>query len=160
MAYHHSKETQYCRYTVLCLVTQSCLILWDPMDCNLSGSSVHGDSPSKNTGVGCHALLQGIFPTQGSNSRSPALQVDSLPYEPLGEPKRTRMGSLPLPQGNSPAQEADWGLLHCMWFFTCWAPQEAPGVTLVVFKSWLYHSLDRCFNLSKSMPFFHGIFFN
>ena len=31
------------------------------------GSSVHGDSPGKNSGVGCHALLQGIFPTQGSN---------------------------------------------------------------------------------------------
>ena len=31
------------------------------------GASVHGDSPGKNTGVGCHALLQGIFPTQGSN---------------------------------------------------------------------------------------------
>ena len=31
------------------------------------GSSVPGDSPGKNTGVGCHALLQGIFPTQGSN---------------------------------------------------------------------------------------------
>ena len=29
--------------------------------------SVHRDSPGKNTGVGCHALLQGIFPTQGSN---------------------------------------------------------------------------------------------
>ena len=27
---------------------------------------IHGDSPGKNTGVGCHALLQGIFPTQGS----------------------------------------------------------------------------------------------
>ena len=26
------------------------------------------DSPSKNTGVGCHSLLQGIYPTQGSNS--------------------------------------------------------------------------------------------
>ena len=37
------------------------------MDCSLPGSSVHGDSPDKNTGVGCHALLQGIFPTQGSN---------------------------------------------------------------------------------------------
>ena len=28
----------------------------------------HGDSPGKNTGVGCHALLQGIFPTQGLNT--------------------------------------------------------------------------------------------
>ena len=31
------------------------------------GSSVHGDSPGRNTGVGCHALLQGIFPTQELN---------------------------------------------------------------------------------------------
>ena len=37
------------------------------MDCDLPGSSVHGDFPGKNTGVGCHALLQGIFLTQGSN---------------------------------------------------------------------------------------------
>ena len=46
----------------------SCLTLCDPMDCSMPGSSVHGNSPGKNTGVGCHALLQGIFPTQGSNS--------------------------------------------------------------------------------------------
>ena len=39
-----------------------------PMDCSPPGSSVHGDSPNKNTGVGCHTLLQGIFPTQGLNS--------------------------------------------------------------------------------------------
>jgi len=41
--------------------------LCDPMDCSLPGSSVHGDSPGKNTGVGCHALLPRFFPTQGSN---------------------------------------------------------------------------------------------
>ena len=35
--------------------------------CSPPGSSVHGDSPGENTGVDCHALLQGIFPTQGSN---------------------------------------------------------------------------------------------
>ena len=52
---------------VLCLVAQSCLTLCDPMNCSPLGSSVHGDSPGKNTVVGCHALLQGIFPTQGSN---------------------------------------------------------------------------------------------
>ena len=40
-------------------------------DCSLPGSSVYGDSPGKNTRVGVHALLQGIFPTQGSN---PGLQ--------------------------------------------------------------------------------------
>ena len=51
----------------MCLVTQSCPTLWNPVDCNPPGFSVRGNSPGKNTGVGCHALLQGIFPTQGSN---------------------------------------------------------------------------------------------
>ena len=41
------------------------------MDCNPPGSSVHGASPGKNTGVGCHALLQGIFPTKGLNPGLP-----------------------------------------------------------------------------------------
>ena len=41
------------------------------MDCSPPGSFVRGDSLGKNTGVGCHALLQGIFPTQGSNSGLP-----------------------------------------------------------------------------------------
>ena len=49
------------------LSLQSCQTLCGPVDCSLPGSSAHGDSPGKNTGVGCHALLQGIFPTQGSN---------------------------------------------------------------------------------------------
>ena len=46
---------------------QLCPTLCDPMDCSPPGSSVHGDSPEKNTGVGCPALLQGIFPTPGLN---------------------------------------------------------------------------------------------
>ena len=49
------------------LVAQSCPTLCDSMDYGPPGSSVHGDSPGKNTGVGCHFLLQGIFLTQGSN---------------------------------------------------------------------------------------------
>ena len=51
----------------MCLVAQSCLTLCDPMDCCPPGSSVYRDSPAKNTGVGFHALLQGIFPTQVSH---------------------------------------------------------------------------------------------
>ena len=50
---------------VLCLVAQLCPTLCDTMDRNLPGSSVRGDSPGKNTTVGCPALLQGIFPMQG-----------------------------------------------------------------------------------------------
>ena len=49
------------------LVSQSCLTLCNPMDSSLPGSSVHGDSPGKNPGVGSHSLLRRIFPTQGSN---------------------------------------------------------------------------------------------
>ena len=52
---------------MLCLVAQLCLTLCNPVDCSPPGSSVPRDSPGKDTGVGCHALLQGIFPTQGSN---------------------------------------------------------------------------------------------
>ena len=55
----------------MCLATQSCLILCDPRDCSLPGSSLHGDCSGKNTGVGCHDLLQGIFPIQGSNPGLP-----------------------------------------------------------------------------------------
>ena len=51
----------------VCSVTQSCLTLCNPMDYSWPGSSVHGDSPGQNTRVGCHALLQGIFPTRELN---------------------------------------------------------------------------------------------
>ena len=53
-----------CIIEYMCLIAQTCLTLYDIMDCSPPGSSVHGDSPGKNTGVGCHALLQGILPTQ------------------------------------------------------------------------------------------------
>ena len=55
-------------YTHLCSFTHSCPTLCNPMDCSPPGSSVHVDSPDKNTGVDSQALLQGIFPTQGLNS--------------------------------------------------------------------------------------------
>ena len=63
-----------------------------PVDCSPPGPSVHGDSPGKNTGVGCQFLLQGIFPTPESNpgllhcSLSPELQADCSPTEPPGKP--------------------------------------------------------------------------
>ena len=53
------------RLSPVCLVTQLCLVLCDRMDYSPPGSSVLGNSPGKNTGVGFHALLQGIVSTQG-----------------------------------------------------------------------------------------------
>ena len=55
---------------------QSCVTLWDPMDCSLSGSSVHGIFQSRIL-----ELLHRIFPTQGSNLRLSCLlhsQEDSF----------------------------------------------------------------------------------
>ena len=46
---------------------QSCPTLWDPIDGIPPSSPGPWDSPGKNTGVGCHSLLQGIFLTQRSN---------------------------------------------------------------------------------------------
>ena len=66
--YHNYSLSSWLSSTCCCcLVTQSCPALFDPMDCRLPDSSVHRDSPGKNTGMGCHALLQGIFPTLGLN---------------------------------------------------------------------------------------------
>ena len=74
---------------VLFLVTQSCLTVCDPMDCSSPGSSFQGDSPGKNIGVGCQALLQGIFLTHGSNLHlitCPEFQADYLPLVLHGKP--------------------------------------------------------------------------
>ena len=64
-----SAEDPHCplpAFTVCpCSAAQSCPTLCDPMDCSPPGSSVHG--VLWNTGVSCHFLLWGIFPTQGLN---------------------------------------------------------------------------------------------
>ena len=102
------------------------------MDCSPPGSSVHGDSPGKDTGVGNLFLLQGIptqgIPTQESSQGLPALQADSLLAELSGKPSLAyailnfpllvleilaimkglwavaELISLPLPRGEGPAE--------------------------------------------------------
>ena len=71
-----------CTYNccVLCLASQSCVALSDPMDCSLSGSSVHGISQARIQGL--YFLLQGIF--QHTPLAFPAWQTDSLPLHHLG----------------------------------------------------------------------------
>ena len=66
---------------------QLCPTICDPVDYSPPGSSVHG----KKTGMDYHALLQGIFPTQGSNLRLLSLlhwQTGSLPLVPSGKPSQ------------------------------------------------------------------------
>ena len=99
---------------MLCLVAQLCLTLYDPMDCSLPGSSVHGDCPDKNTRVGCDAFLQWIFPTQGSNS---GLLYCRRIFYCLSHQRRPRIlewVAYPVPsQEGFPTQESNQGLLHC-----------------------------------------------
>ena len=77
-----SEDSFGCCNWEVCLVTQSCPTLCDPMDCSPPGFSTHEDSPGKNTGVGCHSLLQGIFPTQGLNLGLLHCRADSLLSKP------------------------------------------------------------------------------
>ena len=57
-----AEEDEFCTISLIVkvLATQLCPILCNPMVCSWN-------SPGKNTGVGFHSLLQGVFPTQGSN---------------------------------------------------------------------------------------------
>ena len=73
--------TYMCKYTrkCVCSITQSYVTLCDPTDCSPTSLLCSWDSPGKNTGVGCPALLQGIFPTQG-------LKADSFTTESRGKP--------------------------------------------------------------------------
>ena len=67
------------------LVSQPCPTPYGLMDGSPPGSSVHGDSPGKNTEAGCHSLLQGGLPNAGIQPGSPAVQADSLPSESPGK---------------------------------------------------------------------------
>ena len=73
----------------------------------------HGDSPGKNTGVGCLCPSPGDLPNPGIKPRSPAMEADSLPSEPPGKLMNTRVGSLSLLQDIFQAQELNQDLLHC-----------------------------------------------
>ena len=83
---------------------QSCLTLCDAMDCNLPGSFCPWDSPDKNIGVGRHAFLQEIFPTQGSSLHLLCLL-------------RQLVGSLPLSHPECP-KYADQRLIK-MFYYKC-----------------------------------------
>ena len=96
----------------LCLVPHLCLTLWDPMDCSLLGSCVCGDSAGKNTGVGSHALLQGIFPTQGLNSGLPNFRQIIYHLSHQGRPWILEWIAYPFSKGSS--RPRNW-IGVCSW---------------------------------------------
>ena len=132
----------------LCLVAWSCPTLCNPMDCSPPGSSVHGDSQGKNTGVGCHALLKGIFLTRGLN---PGLLhcrqiVQCLSHQ--GNPWILEWVACPFSRGTSLPR--NWTRVSCIagGFFTNWATREAPYFSYMCLNSeyavWIYN--DRIIN--------------
>ena len=108
----------------VCLVAPLCLTLCDSLDCSPPGSSVHGDSPDKNTGVGCHALLQGNFPTWGSNPGLPHCRWILYHLSHQGSPRILEWVAYPFTSRSS--QPRNWTRVSCIagGFFTSWATRE------------------------------------
>ena len=116
------------------------------MDCSPPGSSDRGDSPGKNTELGwlallqgCPTLLQGIFPTQGSNPGLPHCTGILYHLSHLGNPRILEWVAYPLSGGSSrpgsPALQMDS------------LPAEVPGkpndlFLTVYFISFLYYGTD------------------
>ena len=108
----------------LCLAS-SVLTLCHPMDCSPPGSCVHGDSPIKYTGRGCHILpLQGILPTQGLNPGLP--HCKQILYHPShqGSPRILEWVAYPFSRG--PFWPRNQTRVFCIagGFFTSWATRE------------------------------------
>ena len=95
------------------------------MDCCPPGSSVHGDSSEKNTGVGCHAFLQGIFPTQGLNPGLPHCRwiLYHLSYQ--GSPRILEWVAFPFSRESSQLRSQTRVSCISGGFFTSWATREA-----------------------------------
>ena len=71
------------------------------------------NSPGQNTGVGSLSLLQGIFPTQGSNPGLPDWRRSLYELSHQGSPRILEWVACPFSSGSSPPKESNQGLLHC-----------------------------------------------
>ena len=90
------------------------------MHCSPSGSSVHGDCPGKNIEVGCHDLLQGIFPTQGSNPGLPHCRWSLYHLSHQASPKCQTRGEIKylfLITNHILIESVLRGLVKLFWFY-------------------------------------------
>ena len=101
---------------ICCLVTKLCPTLLQPHKLWPARLLCPWNSPGQNTGVGI-SLLQGIFPTQGSNPGLLHCRWILYQLSHKGSPRiqNTGVGSLSLLQGILPTQGSNRGLLHCRW---------------------------------------------
>ena len=115
-----------CNMSVLKVkVDRSCPALCDPMDCSPPGSSAHGVSPGKNTGMGFHALLQEVFSTQGSNPGFPHCRWILYHLSHQGSPRILQWVAYPFSRGSS--QPRNWTGVSCIAgrFFASSATRKA-----------------------------------
>ena len=77
-----------------CYIPQLCPTRCDPIGHSPWGSSAHGDFPGKNTRVSCHALIQGVFPTQWLNPRLLSLLLGRQVLYPQAPPQFSSVQSL------------------------------------------------------------------
>ena len=127
-------------YAVLCLVTQLCPTLCNPMAYSPQDSSVHGDSPGKNTGVGYHAFLQGLFPTQGSNPGFSHCRQIIYQLSHQGSPRILEWVAYPFSSGSS--QPRNQTRVSCIAVDSL--PAELPGKTLVWYSLTYFCSSCLC----------------
>ena len=145
----HLTKSQALR-SVLCLVTQSCQTLCncDSMDDSLPGSSAHEDSPGKNTGVGCHVLLQGILPTQGLNPGRPHCRQILYCLSHQGSPRI--LESVAYPFSRRPFWPRNRTGVSCIAgrFFTSWATRDASfrSTTVQIFLNYSKEKDDENMN--------------
>ena len=102
--------------------------LCNPMDYSPPGSSVHEDFPGKNTELGSCSLLQGIFPTQGSNSGFPHCRQILYHLSHQGSPRIMEWVACPLSRGFSWPRSQTRVSCTAGRFFTSWATREAQGL--------------------------------
>ena len=120
-------------YAVTCLCSDPCCavlgpsVMWlcNPINRGSWQATVHGDSPGKNAGVGCHALLQGIFPTQGSNPGLPHYRriLDHLSHQE--GPRILEWVVYPFSRGSFWPRNPTGVSCIAGRFFTSWAAREA-----------------------------------
>ena len=104
---------------------QSCPALCNPTDCSLPGFSVHADFPGKNTGLGCQALLQGIFPTQGSNPILLHCRQILYHLSHQASPRILEWVSYPFSRGSFQPRNRTGVSCLAEGFFTSWATRDA-----------------------------------
>ena len=114
------RSLRFC--AMLCFVTQLCLTL-----CGLQPAdfSVHGDSPGKNTGGGCHALLQGNFLTQGLNPGLLHHRQILYHLSHQGSPRILQWIACPFSRGSSWPRNQTGVSCIAGGFFIPWATREA-----------------------------------